>query len=284
MSTYTLLLRLEGVLQTWGGLSRFNARDSLPRPTKSGVIGLLAAADGHDRDEADGDHGDYLPLATLAELRFGVRADRPGQLIEDFQTAGGGRYPLRPRDVILDPARAQLAATALNEATGPTFTRDAGSSIEGWYGAPKNIAPHPASGELQAGSKDRYPQITRRWYIADGAFLAGVESSDRRLLARLASRLDAPRRLLGLGRRSCAPSHPVNAGIRPGPLEDVLATTPLLPRPAASACAAWFEVPPHTKGSVPQNDQPVSFSSRHRTHQPRWEQRTLLTPPAGAPA
>lgn len=283
MSIHTLLLRLEGLQQAWGGRSRFNDRDSLPRPTKSGVIGLLAAADGHDRDEGDGDFGPYLPLARITELRFGVRADRPGELLEDFQTAGGGHYPLRPRDLILDPERAKLAASALSEATGPTFTRSVADSVQGWYGAPKNIAPNPASGELQAGNKHRHPHISRRWYIADGAFLAGVESTDRHLLAHLASRLDTPQRLIGLGRRSCAPSHPINAGIRPGPLEDVLATTPLLPRPAAPSCAAFFEVPPHTPGSVPHNDQPVNFSSRHRTYQPRWEQRVTLTPP-GAPA
>ena len=256
MSIHTLLLRLEGLQQAWGGRSRFNDRDSLPRPTKSGVIGLLAAADGHDRDEGDGDFGPYLPLARITELRFGVRADRPGELLEDFQTAGGGHYPLRPRDLILDPERAKLAASALSEATGPTFTRSVADSVQGWYGAPKNIAPNPASGELQAGNKHRHPHISRRWYIADGAFLAGVESTDRHLLAHLASRLDTPQRLIGLGRRSCAPSHPINAGIRPGPLEDVLATTPLLPRPAAPSCAAFFEVPPQPPDPFPTTTSP----------------------------
>lgn len=35
-----LLLRLEGLLQSWGEHSRWDHRDSSDMPTKSGVIGL----------------------------------------------------------------------------------------------------------------------------------------------------------------------------------------------------------------------------------------------------
>ena len=49
-----------------------------PAPTKSGVIGLLAAALGRGRT-AD--------LTDLAALRFGVRIDQPGISVRDFQTA-----------------------------------------------------------------------------------------------------------------------------------------------------------------------------------------------------
>ena len=46
-----LLLRLAGPLQSWGMLSHFNERDTARFPTRSGVIGLLAAALGIARDE-----------------------------------------------------------------------------------------------------------------------------------------------------------------------------------------------------------------------------------------
>lgn len=49
-------------------------------PTKSGVIGLLAAALGLRRDESEG-------LARLTGLRFGVRVEREGQLLVDYHTA-----------------------------------------------------------------------------------------------------------------------------------------------------------------------------------------------------
>lgn len=74
----TLLLRLAGPLQAWGDGSRFTRRDTATTPTKSGVLGLLAAAQGRRRTD---------PLEDLVGLRFGVRVDQPGRLVTDFQTA-----------------------------------------------------------------------------------------------------------------------------------------------------------------------------------------------------
>jgi CRISPR system Cascade subunit CasD len=73
-----LLMRLAGPLQSWGSSSRFARRSTDPQPTKSGVIGLIAAALGIGRDE---------PLDEFADLRFGVRTEQPGRLLDDFQTA-----------------------------------------------------------------------------------------------------------------------------------------------------------------------------------------------------
>lgn len=85
----TLLLRLEGPMQSWGTSSRFTERDTRMEPSKSGVIGLLCAALGKPRWEVAGDSR-WPSLATLAALRMGVRIDRPGKVGVDFQTAGGG--------------------------------------------------------------------------------------------------------------------------------------------------------------------------------------------------
>jgi len=74
----TLLLRLQGPMQSWGTRSRFDYRDTWPYPTKSGVVGLLAAALGRDRAE---------DISDLASLRLGVRVDRKGVLKVDYQTA-----------------------------------------------------------------------------------------------------------------------------------------------------------------------------------------------------
>ena len=75
----TLLLRLAAPLQAWGADSKFETRKTR-EPTKSGVIGLLAAALGLRRDETE-------PLTRLAQLRFGVRVEREGQLLVDFHMA-----------------------------------------------------------------------------------------------------------------------------------------------------------------------------------------------------
>ncbi|WP_329097245.1 type I-E CRISPR-associated protein Cas5/CasD [Streptomyces sp. NBC_01439] len=77
MST-VLALRLAGPLQSWGASARFARRTTESAPTKSGVIGLLAAALGRDRT---------ANLTDLAALRFAVRIDQPGTRLRDFQTA-----------------------------------------------------------------------------------------------------------------------------------------------------------------------------------------------------
>lgn len=76
-----LLLRLAGPMQSWGTTSRFDQRDTGKEPSKSGVIGLLAAAMGIDRE-------DWIRLKPLTHLSMGVRHDRPGVLKRDYQTAG----------------------------------------------------------------------------------------------------------------------------------------------------------------------------------------------------
>ena len=79
----TLLLRLAGPMQSWGVQSRFGVRDAGLEPSKSGVIGLLCAALGRDR-QAD--------IRDLAALRLGVRVDQEGLLQRDYHTAGKGGY------------------------------------------------------------------------------------------------------------------------------------------------------------------------------------------------
>ncbi|MEF3192823.1 MAG: type I-E CRISPR-associated protein Cas5/CasD [Halothiobacillaceae bacterium] len=77
----TLLLRLAGPMQSWGTTSRFDQRDTGKEPSKSGVIGLIAAALGIDRAVWNDE------LRSLAALKMGVRHDRPGVLKRDYQTA-----------------------------------------------------------------------------------------------------------------------------------------------------------------------------------------------------
>ena len=67
-------------MQSWGTTSRFDQRDTGKEPSKSGVIGLLAAALGIDRESWD-------DLEPLTRLTMAVRHDRPGVLKRDYQTA-----------------------------------------------------------------------------------------------------------------------------------------------------------------------------------------------------
>jgi len=146
-----LLLRLAGPMQAWGDSSRFNRRDTRGVPTKSGVLGLLAAADGRRRTD---------PIEDLAGLRFGVRVDQPGQLQRDFQVA---------------------------------VNTDTGHSMP----------------------------LSYRYYLADAAFLAGVEGNSS-LLEALAQRLTNPRFPLYLGRRSCPVAGEIFRGLTDESLEVTL--------------------------------------------------------------
>lgn len=81
-------------MQSWGTRSRFDRRDTDVAPSKSGVVGLVAAALGRSRDAS---------VIDLAALRFGVRIDREGVAQSDFHTA---------QDVVLAD-ESKLMATAV---------------------------------------------------------------------------------------------------------------------------------------------------------------------------
>ena len=88
-----LFLRLEGVLQSWGDDARWSVRRTRGEPTKSGVIGLLAAAKGWGLS-AEGDrHVERLGR----ELRMAVRADRPGGLLREAASMAAVDYGLMPK-------------------------------------------------------------------------------------------------------------------------------------------------------------------------------------------
>lgn len=92
-----LLLRLAAPLQSWGTGSRFVRRNTDRMPSRSGIIGLLAAAKGRRRTD---------PLEDLLDLRIGVRVEQPGHLERDFQTArsrdGATSMPLSYRFYLAD--------------------------------------------------------------------------------------------------------------------------------------------------------------------------------------
>ncbi|MET9063433.1 type I-E CRISPR-associated protein Cas5/CasD [Streptomyces antibioticus] len=104
-----LLLRLAAPLQSWGGPSRYNRRETRPQPTKSGVLGLLAAAEGRDRETS---------IADLVGLQLGVRADQPGTLLRDYHTYSDYRgLPLLSAKT---NAKGQQTRTAPPKYTGVT--------------------------------------------------------------------------------------------------------------------------------------------------------------------
>lgn len=77
----TLLLRLSAPLQSWGIDSLFDERGTNYYPSKSGIVGLVAAALGRTRDDS---------ISDIVKLKFGVRIDNQGTIINDFQVTDMG--------------------------------------------------------------------------------------------------------------------------------------------------------------------------------------------------
>ena len=76
----TILLKFAGPLQSWGSSSHFETRHTDYYPSKSAIIGLIAASLGYRRDEDD-------KVKQLNEVDFAVRVDQQGNLLRDYHTA-----------------------------------------------------------------------------------------------------------------------------------------------------------------------------------------------------
>lgn len=193
----TLLLRLAGFMQSWGTTSRFDERDSQLEPSKSGVLGLVCAALGRDRAE---------PVDDLARLRMGVRVDREGVLMRDYQTA-----------------------TGVMIATGK--------------------------------SDPRRTVVSPRYYLADAAFLVGLEGSDTNLLAHIQDVLRHPVWPLSLGRKSFPPGESIwlPDGLVESELKSALAAYPLLARPLPEHQGRPLRlILEHAREGAVRLDQPIA--------------------------
>jgi CRISPR system Cascade subunit CasD len=208
----TLLLRLVGPMQSWGTTSRFDQRDTGKEPSKSGVIGLIAAALGIDREN-------WMDLEPLTRLAMGVRHDRPGVPKRDYQTAG-----------------CAVTDKKIIKADGK-----------------------PAKDGV----------VSQRFYLADGAFLVGLEGENRSLLEMIHAAVRNPVWPLALGRKSYVPSEPIwiENGVQDVSLRDALAQWPWV-----ALQRKWEELPEKLLVSfesedgsgVLKMDQPLSSFSERR--------------------
>lgn len=78
-----LTLYLDAPLQSWGYQSRFDRRTTLSYPTRSGILGLICAAMGSGRADANA-------LDELRELRMTTLTLQQETALVDFHTVGGG--------------------------------------------------------------------------------------------------------------------------------------------------------------------------------------------------
>jgi len=91
-----LALLLDGPMQSWGHASRFERRTTALHPTRSGVLGIIAAALGIDKhapnETAQLARFDVLGVTTVKfEKRDGRDRKLPIQRLEDYHTVTGIR-------------------------------------------------------------------------------------------------------------------------------------------------------------------------------------------------
>lgn len=158
-------------MQAWGASSRFPRRDTLPHPTKSGILGMVAAAMGIDKFSSD-QEAQLEPLRELHLSTFAVPKVVPGKnwelpisRLQDFHTVGAG-YDTR------DP-------------------------VEKWH------APRKAGGGFSKNAV-----ITRRDYLLDATFLVILEGSGE-TLGEVSRALRNPQWGIWLGRKCCLPASPL---------------------------------------------------------------------------
>ena len=104
MSDY-LLLQLYGPLASWGDIAVGEYRPSFAHPSKSAIIGLLAAALGIRRDEEE------RQKSLAASCSFAVRVDAMGVLLRDYHTT---QVPSAKRGVTHYTRQSELATDELN--------------------------------------------------------------------------------------------------------------------------------------------------------------------------
>jgi len=104
--TRFLVFRLYGAMASWGEAAPGDVRPTELRPTRSALLGLLAAALGIDRRDEEAHR------ALASELTFGLRVESAGVPIVDFHTAQlrkpSKRWRPRTRAEQLDQARDKL--------------------------------------------------------------------------------------------------------------------------------------------------------------------------------
>lgn len=147
----TILLRLAGPLQSWGTSSRFENRSTDRYPSKSAVVGMLAASFGYRRDD--------MRTAKFDLLDFAVRVDQPGELLSDYHVA----QRFKPNGTV-----DQVYVTNRYYLQDAVFVIALGSDDEEWMAEIENTLKHPYF----------QPFLGRRSNPLNADFFLGTENKD----------------------------------------------------------------------------------------------------------
>lgn len=177
MRNVYLLLWLEAPLQSWGSDSKFGRRDTLPFPTKSGVLGLVCAALGAGGEQR----------ALLAE--FAPLGQTVVSFVRGKQTAEG--VIKQDREPVLRDFH--MVGSGYDD-------QDLWASL---------LIPKTSEGKKAVGGGTK---MTYRYYLQDAAFAVVLEAPLGKADA-IAQALQNPAWDIYLGRKNCVPTDFIYRGI-----------------------------------------------------------------------
>lgn len=122
----TVLVKFAGPLQSWGSSSRFETRSTDRYPSKSAVVGLLAASFGYRRDDTR--------IERFNQLDFAVRVDQAGEILNDYHIA---------QKIKLDGKTDQVYVTNRLYIQDAVFVVAFGSNDAGWMAEIEYALRHP---------------------------------------------------------------------------------------------------------------------------------------------
>jgi CRISPR system Cascade subunit CasD len=243
-SNACLALLLDGPLQSWGYASRFERRTTALHPTRSGVLGIVAAALGIDKHEPD----EATQLARLNATHVTtVKFDK------------------------LDWRGEKLSIQRLEDYHTVAFTREAGAK-------PTRVTKLLARARDPISAEDRGSEIkqTYRHYLLDARFGVLLEGPSP-LLEETAAALRNPKWGVWLGRKCCLPASPLLVAT---PGTRAVVWSALLQRAGYSGTETEeqfdriLEVAATDSGADMIEDAPVAFGAPiGERHAPRWIRR-----------
>ena len=143
-----LLLRLAGPLQAWGSAARFVRRTTEIAPTKSGVLGLLAAAEGRPRE------ADLTDLAACASA-CGSTSPAPGCGTSRPRTTSTPASPCHCRSGSTWPTRCSWPRWRAKATSPPRWTRAVREPV--YPAVPGRRSCPPAAPDRPRGARRRRP-------------------------------------------------------------------------------------------------------------------------------
>lgn len=221
-----LALRFEAPLMSFGGVAVDENGITEPCPGKSLLTGLLGNALGYR-------HGEAGRLGRLQErLQMGVRRDRRGEPLVDYQTVDLGQDFLR----------------------------------QGW--TTRGVPEGREGGSAKTGTHIR---LRHYWADAAYTVVLALEPEDEEpSLRACAAALAEPARPLFLGRKACLPSVPLLSGsVRAGSVREALSRVPpaVHGRSEDGGYAAWWPREDESQPPAGQGQLVAVFDQRDWSNQ-----------------